>query len=362
MKSLDEIQNVETYEGNVIYFSYTLRAELQTYHQMFLWDIDNTYLETGIETIRGLLRAFFEGALHKKNIPGTATLCKSLESYWHEKLGATPFPMFFLTSSPPQLAKKIMKKFHSDGLSPKGLFCKDIFKHVKMMEFGQLVQQVGYKLLALLQFRLQLRPHIKQIMWGDDSESDATIYCLYSDICTRRLEGKKLICILKGLKVVGSQIDTILKMQNRVPPNDPVEKIYINLANDTDTEYYIKFGRRCLPTYNSFQTSLDLFQNDHLSHQHVVNVAKDMVRNFKFTRDELEWSLDDLIRRNVLGAESLEEILPVLQENHLIHPQFEPSLEPKKIETENKVSHRVELEGNFEPWVPDYIDYLNDYR
>ena len=344
--------------GDVVYFPYT--SQLEGYDEVYLWDLDKTYLDTKSETLRGLLKTAFEKAFQKENVPGTATLCSSLKSYWYERFGQTSVPIFFITASPPQLEKKIIKKLRLDGVVPKGLFCKDNLKNLRPKKLWRLTQQVGYKLQALMRLRLQLGENVRQIMWGDDSESDVIIYCLYSDICARRWEREELVKTLKGLRVVRTQVDVILEMQSRVPEQDPVEKIYINLAEDTDTEYYMKFGRRCLPTYNSFQTALDLFQDGRLRVSDVVKVAKDLVANFGFSMDELEWSLDDLIRRRVMGAESLEKVLPLLQESHLIHSQFEPSLEPKRITMDDE--KRVELEGNFESWVPEHIDYLNDYR
>lgn len=59
---------------------------------------------------------------------------------------------------------------------------------------------------------------------------------------------------------MGNQVDTILRLREDIPEQDPVEKIYINLAADTDADYYLKFGRRILPTYNTFQLALDLHQ------------------------------------------------------------------------------------------------------
>lgn len=347
--------------GDVVYFSYISQEEMANCdEEVYLWDLDKTYLDTKSETLKGLVKTVFEKALQKKNVPGTATLCSSLKSCWYERFEQKSFPLFFITASPPQLEKKIVRKLCFDGVVPKGIFCKDNLKNLKPSRLWRLTQQVGYKLQALMQLRLQLGEDIRQIMWGDDSESDVLIYCLYSDICARRLEGGELVKTFRELKITRAQVDVILEMQGHVPRKDPVEKIYINLAEDTDAEYYLKFGRRCLPTYNSFQTALDLFQDRRLRVDDVVKVAKDLVTNFGFSMDELGWGLDDLIRRKVMGAESLERILPVLQENSLIHLQFEPSLEPKRITMDD--TQRVELEGNFESWVPEHIDYLNDYR
>ena len=55
------------------------------------------------------------------------------------------------------------------------------------------------------------------------------------------------------------------------------KKIYINLAEDTDPEYYLKFGRRTLPVYNTFQTALDLFQDMRIGVESVLQVARDLI-------------------------------------------------------------------------------------
>ncbi len=327
--------------------------------EAYLWDLDKTYLDTKVESIKDFFKTAFEKAFQKENIPGTSVLCACLKSYWHARMGPSPFPIFFITASPPQLESKIIRKLNLDGISPKGLFCKDNLRNLKPTRLWRLTQQVGYKLQALLQLRMQLHQEVQCIMWGDDSESDVFIYCLYSDICTRRLDQANLVKTLKRFKVTGSQINTILEIQEQIPENDPVAKIYINLADDTDAEYYIKFGRRCLPIYNSFQTALDLFQDGRLTSEDIIKVAKNLTTHFDFTTDELESSLDDLIRRQVLGKQSIQKLIPSLQDQGLLHLGFTPSLEPKKAMVgEHK---RIYIEGTFEPWTPEYIDYFNDY-
>ena len=344
--------------GEVAYFSYASSEELAKYKRVYVWDLDNTYLATRLGAIRGFLHTVFEGASKKKNIPGTNSLCLGLKSHWSKSMGEAPFPLFFITASPPELEKVIVRKLQLDGVFPKGLFCKDFWFCVRKMDFKSLTHQIGYKLQALLGLRLLLGEDVRQILWGDDSESDVISYSLYTDICARRMEGKNLIKTLEGLGLFSNQIDNILQIQDRIPQNDPVEKIYINLVDDTDIDYYLKFGRRCLPTYNSFQAALDLFQGDFISGDHVVMVAKDMLVNFGFTRDEFESSLDDLICRHVLGVDALEKILPKLQENGLVHSKFEPPFQPQKIK-EGMGGGHAELEGNVEPWVPIHINYLS---
>ena len=226
----------------------------------------------------------------------------------------------------------------------------------------RLTQQIGFKVQALLQLRVSLKEDVKQILFGDDSESDAVIYSLYSDICSRRIDRSEVREILKSFRVIGNQVDTILELQSQVPMTDPVEKIYINLEADTDSEYYIKFGRRTLPCFNSFQLALDLYQDGRLSEDHLVIVAQDMISNYGFTSEEMDKSYDGLIRRQTLGAPCVETLNPILKKQGIITEDFEPSVSPQQVVGHTEGEGAVELAGNFEPWVPEHIDYLHDYR
>jgi hypothetical protein len=256
---------------------------------------------------------------------------------------------------------KIREKLDLDEILPLGAFFKDNLKNLRPRRLWRLTQQVGYKLQALLQLRSRIKDDVRQVLWGDDSESDAVIYSLYSDVCARRWSEKELMSILRDLHVVGEQTDTILELQDQIPPGDPVEKIYINLATDTDPDYYLKFGRRMVPTYNTFQAAMDLLQDGRLNHEQVIRVAQDMVTNYGFTSEELESSFDNLVRRQLLGESTVKDALPLLKNQGLFAPDFQPSIEPKPIVSQ--VGKRVyALEGVHEPWVPDHIDYLNEFR
>lgn len=348
--------------SDVVLFRYSTEAAEKAAREVYVWDLDKTYLDTAFESLGGLWRTVREKAFQKRNVPGTGTLVRALRDHWQEThKGRKDFPIYFVTASPPQLEGKIHDKLAYDGIYPFGLFCKDNLQNVYPSRWWRLTQQVGYKLQALLQLRLHLGPELRQILWGDDSEADAVIYSLYSDLCSRRLEEREARQILRHFKVVGEQVDTILRLREDVPKQDPVEKIYINLAADTDADYYLKFGRRILPTYNTFQLALDLFQDNRLSSAQVVKVALDLVKNFNFGVEELENSLDELVRRPILADKSLEAILPVLQSQRLVRTAWTPSVSPKAVMS--SVGPRIfELEGVTEPWVPEHIDYMRDDR
>jgi hypothetical protein len=212
-----------------------------------------------------------------------------------------------------------------------------------------------------MQLRTRLAENVRQICWGDDSETDAIIYNLYSDICARRLGSHQIRLVLEKLNVTGDQVDTILELQASIPENDPVEKIYINLATDTDPDYYLKFGRRTLATYNTFQVALDLFQDHRLSLDSAFDVLQDMIYNYGYTQEELMKSFDEFVRRGVLGVGAFEQAREYFIQKGILYPSFEPSVAPLK---EKKIidGHVYEMEGSHEPWIPDHIDYLHDYR
>ncbi len=346
---------------DVVYFSTVNDLNAFKTPLVYLWDIDKTYLDTKFETMRGLLRTATEKANQKKNIPGSAQLVSTIKEGWKKRNGSGPFPIFFITASPPQMERKLREKLELDGVTPMGIFCKDNLANLRPRRFWRLNKHVGYKLQSLLQMRVLLQENVHIIMFGDDGESDAIIYSLFSDICARRLDTSELRKILNALYVLDAQVDTIFHLQEQIPNHDPVEKIYINLVDDTDADYYLKFGRRTLPTANSFQAALDLCQDDRLDFEHVLFIATSLIQQYGYTKEEIEKSLDDMIRREKLGAPLCEKLIPFLIEHELLSPDFTPSVPPKAVQ-ETRGNTVIGLEGTFDPWVPDRIDYLHDYR
>jgi len=348
--------------ADVVFFNYLKEGQQNQAGEVYIWDLDKTYLDTDLGTLREIWRTAVEKAFQKRNVPGTRSLVLALKQGWEATHGKNkPFPIYFITASPPQMEKAIKEKLELDKIYPFGGFYKDNLQNWKPKAWWRLTQQVGYKLQALLQLRMGLFEDVRQILWGDDSEADAVIYNLFSDICARRLEPPEIQSILKSFRVVGEQTEIILDLQSRLPKHDPVEKIYINLAVDTDPEYYVKFGRRTVPTYNTFQIAVDLVQDGRLQPQDVVLVAEDLIKNYRFTIDELMFAIDDLVRRQIVGEPCVEKLLPVLKEKALVNQEYQPSMAPKKVS--DQVDGRVfGLEGSHEPWVPEHIDYLHDYR
>ena len=347
--------------GDVVFFKYSQSLIEKQAREIFVWDLDKTYLDTTLDTLSGLWMTLVERAFYKKNIPGAKSLLQVLSKDWMRSQGMSRFPIFFITASPPQMEERISEKFAYDEIKPLGCFYKDNLKNLHPKRLWRLNKQVGYKVQALMQLRTQLGSDVKQCLFGDDSESDAIIYSLYSDICARRIPTAEIRNILRALWVTSEQIDEIIQLQSRVPTQDPVQKIYINLAVDTDADYYLKFGRRILPTENSFQIAVDLFQDGRLTLQGVQTVAQDLIYNYGFSADELLRSFEALIRRKILGQKAVQQVVPYFIEKGLFYSHYTPSLEVPEEEILDGTSV-IQLKGHHEPWVPDRIDYLREDR
>lgn len=340
--------------GDVVFFEYVTSKLVENSEVVFVWDIDKTYLDTHFETLRGLIRTALEKAFQKRNIPGTGSLVRAITSSRDESEQSKPFPIYFISASPPQLERRIRAKLELDGIKPYGIFFKDNLRNLRPKYFRRLNKHVGFKLQALLELRTRLRADVKQVLWGDDSESDAIIYSIYSDICARRIAPDDVRHILERFMVPKPQREYVLDLQSQIPTQDPVEKIYINLANDTDPDYYAKFGRRMLATFNTFQVALDLYQDKRITSDQLLRVGQDMIVNYAYTPEQLLQAMDELIRRKILAKESVEEIVQALKKQHLLPARY-------------KVNPHRFLTSSFEdvntaPWIPEAIDYLNDFR
>lgn len=347
--------------GDSVFFSYSAIPEFAQFKEVYVWDLDKTYLDTHWQSLSDIFKVSFTDNFHSNNVPGTSTLVSALKDDWHKKNGEGLFPIFFITASPPQMEKKIREKLERDKILPLGIFFKDNLKNLWPGSFWKLRQHVGYKVNSLVYLRTLLNENVTQVLWGDDSETDAVIYSLYSDLCSRRLAGDEAEKILRHFQVTSEQLLRIQNALAQTAPLDPVEKIYINLAIDTDPEYYLKFGRRMIPSYNALQIALDLYQDDRFSLEHVLQVGNDLLLNYSYSVDELQRSFDELIRRQVLGDQAYSILKPLLVQNGLLHSDYTPSIAPIK-NMDITAEEQPEVSGIHEPWVPERIDYLHDYR
>ncbi len=337
---------------DVVAFHYAPKSSVKDASHVFIWDLDKTYLDTHFESFSGLMRTIFEKAFQKRNVPGTAALVKALSKK------TSPLPIYFISASPPQMQEKIKRKLDLDGLNPFGFLSKDNLKNLRPALWNRLTNHIGFKIQALMEIRLLLSENCKMVCWGDDSESDATIYSLFSDICSHRLTDREVKAMLKALGVPLDQVELIIELRDQKENFDPLERVYINLAVDTDPEYYRRYGRRLMAVDNTFEVVLDLFQRGYVDLESVLDVVKDLKQNYRFNRHNFEHSYELLCIRKRLSVLADSLIRPKLIELGVMHKNYEPSVALCEQEV-------IPLKDDFtdiaRPWIPERIDYLSDY-
>jgi len=348
--------------GEVVNYVYT-PLDLKNFSEVFVWDLDKTYLDTRIDSLGGLIGAIIERSWSKKNIPASNIVLRQLQERWSENKGAKNFPIFFITASPQQMEERIREKLLFDGVFPAGCYFKNNLRNLKPSRWWRLRKHIGYKISALLHLRCKLPENIEQVLWGDDSEADAIIYNLYSDICSRRILEPELRALLKKFGLAQDNIELICELSKMAPESDPVKKIYINLAIDTDHDFYLKFGRRTVATYNTFQVALDLFQDHRLNLSDVDLVFDEMVKKYGFSHEELVKSFIEFTKRPQIGEKTYQAVANWLCEKKIIYEVDQLKIKPKP-ETKwcDKQYRVIELGEMGEPWVQEKIDYLNEYR
>lgn len=202
-------------------------------------DIDQTYLATQLGSKKGMVSTIFETADQKLPLPGMPLFYEKLRK------DTKTTPLVFISASPHFFRRTLHAtiKHHNiefeslhlkylDG-TIKGVWDKiastafnlnELFKvgfnpAVERMKkfFGSTYQslfdQLSYKLSILLQDRIYQPTKTKEILLGDNTESDYLIFTLYQLILLGELRGKPLEDYLYNLKFLGR--DAVTRDQAR---------------------------------------------------------------------------------------------------------------------------------------------------
>src|SRR5882757_3587258 len=145
------------------------------------WDLDKTYLRTEFDTLRDLVRTALERPDQKRTVPGAAALLR--------EIGATGASIHILSGSPEQMRTRLEEKLRLDGARWDTLTLKPNLRNLLRLRFRAVKEQLGYKLPALLAARFALNAErdesglpVREVLVGDDAESDAFVYSLYADV------------------------------------------------------------------------------------------------------------------------------------------------------------------------------------
>jgi hypothetical protein len=278
---------------------------------VYVWDIDKTYLESDFNSLKGMLKIPFELAVDKRTIAGADSLLRLLRRSGPD---ATASGLYFVSASPNQLRKTIAKKMLLDGVEHDGITLKDWSAIIKSGRMGKLREQIGYKLSALLLGRRDLGWRAREILFGDDSESDALSYSLYADICAGRLRGDALRHTVEKNGVGPQDARYIESLSRDLPSTDWVDRIYIHIESGAPPSEFADWGTRLIACRNTFQMTLGLVRDGHLANRAIGTQAQALMGNHGVGINSFMEDLDDFLERKELRPDEVSHIKSYLLE------------------------------------------------
>ena len=262
---------------------------------VYRWDLDKTYLRTEFDTVKDLLRTAFETASDKRTVPGAAALLREIR-------GTDPYGIYIVSGSPTQLRKVLEAKLRLDGVRWDGFVLKPQLTNILRGRFRFVKDQVGYKLAALLETRIDMPTDTREYMFGDDAEADAFIYAMFSDLSTGRVDPSILTPVLEAAGVYPDVVPQIVRLAGRLPRGGGAERVFIHLDRVSLPSAFDEFGKRVFPFYNYFQPALLLLSDGVIDPLSVLRVAAELVIHHGFTSDALVASYRDTATRGFVGG------------------------------------------------------------
>jgi len=285
----------------------------------FRWDLDKTYLRTQFESLRQMVKIPFEAGSDKVHLPGVPQLIHALRRCAVAR-AQRPF-VFFLSASPPQIGSAIREKLDLDGIEYDGIIFKDQLRNLVRGRWRSLREHLGYKLGELLESRRIGPAASREVLFGDDWESDPLIYSMYADILAGRLTAEATESLLRTLEVERGAIARVTRAVEALEEHSEVVlRIYINLEKRTPPGRFHAFGSRLVPAFNYLQTGASLFELGLLDEAALPVIASALIDEAAYTGDRLRNSLDDLVRRGHLRLSSRTRVIRVLQRAGLATP------------------------------------------
>ena len=273
--------------------------------RIFTWDIDQTYLQTEIKSLRHLIQIPFELAVDKRAIPGTPSLLKGIRRGTEGRFQQVP--LYFVSASPPQLRSVIERKMLLDGVNYDGITFKNQLAHLLRFRPDRLREQVGYKLSALLLNRRAHPPKATEILFGDDSESDAFIYETYQQIISGELRGAPLRGALLDRGVEPADAEYVRLLSEGMESYRGVEKIFIHRTGHGKAVDEYKPNLHF--TQTPFQAAVSLWKMDAIDEDALMAVGTECEEH-----SSLHTQLADGVARGVFHEEAKRDVSRLLVE------------------------------------------------
>lgn len=270
---------------------------------IFRWDLDRTYLDTDISTVRGMLRAAVESPESKRNIPGADVLLRAL-------LRQDPaHRATILSGSPTQMRAVLEQKLTLDGIRFDSLVLKDNLRNLARGRLRALRGQIGYKLPRLLELHLADAPDTTESLFGDDAEIDAVIYALYADLIAGDVDRELLIDVMKAGGAYPDQLDETLAFADKLSPRDAVTDIWIHVDRGIPLSHFALLGPRVHVVFSWFQAALALWARGRLTGADVTEVAVRVAEAGGHGVDAVSAWAQDAVRRGLAPGPPIRDLI-----------------------------------------------------
>jgi hypothetical protein len=269
---------------------------------LYRWDLDRTYLDTDIRSVRGLVRSALESADDKRNVPGAAALLRGL-------LASDPSARASIISgSPVQMRAVLERKLTLDGIRFESMVLKDNLRNLRRGRLRALRGQLGYKLPQLLSLRLGRAREDVETLFGDDAEVDALIYALYADAIAGRVDEDTLVRVLRAGGAYPDQVAFAVRSLERLPRAAAVDGIYIVVDRGLPLATYDKLGGAVTVVFSWFQAALSLHARGQLNAAGLTAVVEDLLGGQGETPAALAALAADAVRRRLIAARDLDAL------------------------------------------------------
>ncbi|MEX1363710.1 MAG: phosphatase domain-containing protein [Nannocystaceae bacterium] len=291
--------------------------------EVFVADIDRTYLATHFSSMKGLARIPFERAADKEDIAGMARLFREIRRGPGAQRRDTP--LSFVSASPAQLRPVIERKMMLDGIGFDGTTFKNWSRIVRRMRLRRLKEQIGFKLTALLSGRAALPVGAIENLMGDDLETDPVAFAMYADILAGRLPVHDLLRILQLNGVYEGDARAIVRMRRELSPGRGVRRAYIRMERHADPEVFKEFGPGIVGCRGAFQMAAALMHEGSISIEGVIRVAEDLLQR-GLPPQELLDRMRDLCRRALLTPDETSALAQRLSDSELLPALGDPGV------------------------------------
>jgi hypothetical protein len=266
---------------------------------VYRWDLDRTYLETEIHSVRGLVRAAFEEAHEKKTVPGAAALIRGLQA------SDPSAQLCVLSGSPTQMRTVLAQKLALDGVRVDRLLLKDNLGNLRRGRLRAVRGQIGYKLPLLLEERRTVDSATTETLFGDDAEVDGLIYATYAAVLAGEIGTDTLVEVLRAGDAYPDTIERALEAARGLVRADAVEDIFIRLDRGLQTVAFRLLGSRVRPVYTWLQASVCLQQRGRLP----IAAVEAVYAQSALTAEAAANQFQDLARRQICSPSALMDAL-----------------------------------------------------